>query len=45
VEFDLVELVEINKDHEIVEGQPSWMYVVVVVVLEVGNQMEDRHLA
>jgi hypothetical protein len=38
-----VELVEINKDHEIVEVQPSLMYVVVVVVRVVGNQMEDRH--
>jgi hypothetical protein len=36
--FDWVELVEINKDHVIVVGQPSLMFVVV------DNQMEkDRH--
>ena len=44
--FDLVELVEINKDHVIVQDQqPSWMDVVVavVVVVAVDKQMEDRH--
>jgi len=40
--FDLVELVEINKDHVIVMDQPSSMHVVVVVVA-VDKQMEDRH--
>jgi hypothetical protein len=40
--FDLVELVEINKDHEIEEVQPSLIYVVVVVAMA-DNQMEDRH--
>jgi len=39
--FDLVELVEINKDHVIVMDQPSLMHVVVVVAVD--KQMEDRH--
>jgi hypothetical protein len=42
--FDLVELVEINKDHVIVMDQPSLMYAVVAVVVVVADkQMEDRH--
>jgi hypothetical protein len=51
--FDWVELVEINKDHGIVQNPPSLMDVVVVVaavavvvvVVVVDKQMEDTHLA
>jgi hypothetical protein len=42
--FDWVELVEIDKDHGIVQNQTSWMDAVVVVVV-VDKQMEGRHLA
>jgi hypothetical protein len=52
--FDWVELVEINKDHGIVQNPPSLMDVVVVaavvvaavavvVVVVVDKQMEDTH--
>jgi hypothetical protein len=43
--FDWVELVEIDKDHGIVQNQTSWMdaVVVVVVVVVVDKQMEGRH--
>ena len=46
--FDWVELVEIDKDHGMVQNQTSCLDVVaaaagVVEVVVVGTRMEDRH--